>query len=50
MKQKLSMTIDENLVNQIDKERGIGISRSLFVESVIRVYFRGKNRKRINII
>lgn len=39
MKEKINITIDEELLKVIDKERGL-INRSLFIETILRKHFK----------
>lgn len=48
MKEKTSVTLSSDLLTQIDHFAGRKVSRSAFIEHVLRKYFRERTRRRIN--
>lgn len=48
MKQKTSITLSSDIVAEVDRDAGSKASRSAFIESVLREYFRTKLRNAIN--
>lgn len=45
MKQKTSITLSEDLMEQLDREAGTGASRSAYIERVLRQHFRRQVRR-----
>ena len=48
MKEKTSITLSSDLLAQVDRDAGSKLSRSAFIEGVLRLYFRERTRKRIH--
>jgi metal-responsive CopG/Arc/MetJ family transcriptional regulator len=48
MKQKTSITLSSDVLAQVDRNAGSKASRSAFIESVLRQYFKAKVRAAIN--
>lgn len=48
MKQKTSITLSSDILAEVDRNAGSKASRSAFIESVLRDYFKMKVRKAIN--
>jgi metal-responsive CopG/Arc/MetJ family transcriptional regulator len=48
MKQKTSITLESDILAEIDRSAGSKASRSAFIENVLRQYFRSKVREAIN--
>src|SRR5215469_10329466 len=48
MKQKTSLTLSSDLLVEVDRVAGSGISRSGFIEHALRRYFRERARRKIN--
>lgn len=48
MKQKTSITLSSDIIAEVDRDAGSKESRSAFIESVLREYFRTKVRNAIN--
>lgn len=48
MKQKTSITLSSDIIAEVDRDAGSKASRSAFIESVLREYFRTKVRNAIN--
>lgn len=48
MKEKTSLTLSSDLLAKIDRLLGANVSRSAFVEHVLRQYFRERARRKIN--
>jgi metal-responsive CopG/Arc/MetJ family transcriptional regulator len=48
MKQKTSITLSSDLLKEIDRSAGRGASRSEFIESVLREYFKAKVQEALN--
>ena len=48
MRTKISITLSPDLLAEIDRSRGPDISRSKFVERVLREYFKQKAREAID--
>jgi len=48
MKQKTSVTLSSDLLDQIDRDAGSKASRSAFIEGVLREYFKERVREAIN--
>ena len=48
MKQKTSITLSSDILAEVDRNAGSKASRSAFIESVLRGYFKVKVRKAIN--
>jgi metal-responsive CopG/Arc/MetJ family transcriptional regulator len=48
MKEKTSITLSSDLLAQVDRLAGSKLSRSAFIEQVLRSYFRERTRKQIH--
>jgi metal-responsive CopG/Arc/MetJ family transcriptional regulator len=48
MKQKTSITLSSDILNEVDRSSGSKSSRSAFIEMVLREYFKEKVREAIN--
>ncbi len=48
MKEKTSITLSSDLLAQVDRLAGSKVSRSAFIERVLRIYLRERTRKRIH--
>jgi metal-responsive CopG/Arc/MetJ family transcriptional regulator len=48
MKEKTSITLSSDILAQVDRNAGSKASRSAFIESVLREYFKAKVREAIN--
>ena len=48
MKQKTSITLSSDLMAQVDHLAGSKVSRSAFIENVLRKYFRELSRRRMH--
>jgi metal-responsive CopG/Arc/MetJ family transcriptional regulator len=48
MKEKTSITLSSDVLAQVDRTAGSKASRSAFIESVLREYFKAKVRAAIN--
>jgi metal-responsive CopG/Arc/MetJ family transcriptional regulator len=48
MKEKTSITLSSDVLAQVDRNAGTKASRSAFIESVLREYFKAKVRDAIN--
>jgi metal-responsive CopG/Arc/MetJ family transcriptional regulator len=48
MKEKTSITLSSDVLTQVDRTAGSKASRSAFIESVLREYFKAKVREAIN--
>jgi metal-responsive CopG/Arc/MetJ family transcriptional regulator len=48
MKEKISITLSSDLLAQVDRLAGSKLSRSAFIERVLRIYFRERTRKQIH--
>ena len=48
MKQKTSITLSSDVVAKVDRVAGSKVSRSAFIEHVLRAYFREKTRKKLH--
>jgi metal-responsive CopG/Arc/MetJ family transcriptional regulator len=48
MKEKTSITLSSDVLAQVDRNAGSKASRSAFIESVLREYFKAKVREAIN--
>jgi metal-responsive CopG/Arc/MetJ family transcriptional regulator len=48
MKEKTSITLSSDVLAQVDRNAGSKASRSAFIESVLREYFKTKVREAIN--
>jgi metal-responsive CopG/Arc/MetJ family transcriptional regulator len=48
MKQKTSITLSSDLLEEIDRNAGSKASRSAFIENVLREYFKAKVREAIH--
>lgn len=48
MRKKISLTISPQVLAEIDRSRSPDISRSTFVETILREYFKRKEREAIN--
>jgi metal-responsive CopG/Arc/MetJ family transcriptional regulator len=46
MKQKTSLTLSEDLLAQIDRLAGTGVSRSSFIEKILRDFVEGRAQAR----
>ena len=49
MKEKTSITLSSDLVAKVDHLAGSKQSRSAFIESVLRIYFRERDRRKIHV-
>jgi metal-responsive CopG/Arc/MetJ family transcriptional regulator len=48
MKEKTSITLSSDLLAEIDRNAGSKLSRSAFIEAILREYFKEKIREAIN--
>jgi metal-responsive CopG/Arc/MetJ family transcriptional regulator len=48
MKQKTSITLSSDLLEEVDRNAGSKASRSAFIETVLREYFKAKVREALN--
>jgi metal-responsive CopG/Arc/MetJ family transcriptional regulator len=48
MKEKTSITLSSDILEKVDRLAGSEVSRSAFIERVLRVYFRERTRRKIN--
>jgi metal-responsive CopG/Arc/MetJ family transcriptional regulator len=48
MKEKTSITLSSDILSEVDRSAGSKASRSAFIESVLRMYFKAKVREAIN--
>lgn len=48
MKEKTSITLSSDILAEVDRNAGSRASRSAFIESVLRDYFKAKVREAIN--
>lgn len=48
MRQKTSITLSSDILDEIDRNAGSAASRSAFIENVLREYFREKVRAALN--
>ena len=48
MKQKTSITLSSDLLEEVDRNAGSKASRSAFIETVLREYFKAKVREAIH--
>jgi metal-responsive CopG/Arc/MetJ family transcriptional regulator len=48
MKEKTSTTLSSDLLVQVDRLAGTKLSRSAFIEQMLRNYFRKRSRKQIH--
>jgi metal-responsive CopG/Arc/MetJ family transcriptional regulator len=48
MKEKTSITLSSDVLSQVDRQAGSRLSRSAFIESVLRTYFRERARRKIH--
>ncbi|MGP8252318.1 MAG: ribbon-helix-helix protein, CopG family [Terracidiphilus sp.] len=48
MKEKTSITLSSDVLAEVDRKAGTRASRSAFIESVLREYFKAKLREAIN--
>jgi metal-responsive CopG/Arc/MetJ family transcriptional regulator len=48
MKEKTSITLSSDLLTQVDRLAGSKLSRSAFIEQVLRSYFRERARKQVH--
>lgn len=48
MKQKTSITLSSDLLKEVDRSAGSKSSRSAFIESVLREYFKARMRAAVN--
>lgn len=48
MKEKTSITLSSEILAQVDHVAGARVSRSAFIEGVLRLYFRERARKKIH--
>ena len=48
MKEKTSITLSSDILAEVDRKAGARASRSAFIESVLREYFKAKVREAIN--
>jgi metal-responsive CopG/Arc/MetJ family transcriptional regulator len=46
MKEKTSITLSSDVLAKVDQLAGSKVSRSAFIESVLRIYFRERARKK----
>jgi metal-responsive CopG/Arc/MetJ family transcriptional regulator len=47
MKEKTSITLSSDVLAKVDHMAGSKLSRSAFIESVLRIYFRERARKKV---
>ncbi|MGH9605538.1 MAG: hypothetical protein ACRD3N_07540 [Terracidiphilus sp.] len=48
MKEKTSITLSSDILAEVDRNAGSKASRSAFIESILREYFKAKVREAIN--
>jgi metal-responsive CopG/Arc/MetJ family transcriptional regulator len=48
MKEKTSITLSSDILAKVDNVAGSRLSRSAFIEGVLRIYFRERARRRIH--
>ena len=48
MKEKTSITLSSDVLAKVDQLAGSKLSRSAFIESVLRIYFRERARRKIH--
>jgi metal-responsive CopG/Arc/MetJ family transcriptional regulator len=48
MKEKTSITLSSEVLAKVDHQAGSKVSRSAFIERVLRLYFRERARKKIH--
>jgi metal-responsive CopG/Arc/MetJ family transcriptional regulator len=48
MKEKISITLSSDLLAKIDRLAGSKLSRSAFIERVLRTYFSERNRRKMH--
>lgn len=48
MKEKTSITLSSDILAKIDNVAGSRLSRSAFIEGVLRIYFRERARRKIH--
>jgi metal-responsive CopG/Arc/MetJ family transcriptional regulator len=48
MKEKTSITLSSDVLAKVDRLAGSKLSRSAFIESVLRTYFRERARRKIH--
>jgi metal-responsive CopG/Arc/MetJ family transcriptional regulator len=48
MKEKTSITLSSDILAKVDRQAGSRLSRSAFIESVLRVYFRERARRKVH--
>jgi metal-responsive CopG/Arc/MetJ family transcriptional regulator len=48
MKEKTSITLSTEILAKVDRQAGSRLSRSAFIESVLRIYFRERARRKIH--
>jgi metal-responsive CopG/Arc/MetJ family transcriptional regulator len=48
MKEKTSITLSSDLLAQVDRLAGSKVSRSAFIERVLRIYLQERTRKQIH--
>ena len=48
MKEKTSITLSSDVLAKVDRVAGSRVSRSAFIEYVLRAYFREKMRKKLH--
>ena len=48
MKEKTSITLSSEVLAKIDDLAGAKLSRSAFIERVLRIYFRDRSRRKIH--
>jgi len=48
MKEKTSITLSSDLLEQVDRVAGSKLSRSAFIEKVLRGYFRERARRKLH--
>ena len=48
MKEKTSITLSSDVLAKVDRLAGTKLSRSAFIESVLRTYFRERARRKIH--
>ncbi len=48
MKEKISITLSSDLLAKVDRHAGTKVSRSAFIEQVLRAYFEAQYRRRIH--
>ena len=49
MKEKTSITLSTDILAKVDHQAGSKLSRSAFIESVLRIYFRERARRKIHM-